>query len=274
MPDGSISELGWSSQAQALTRLPDQLTVKFGPTDAIARFVLSTDRKVREEAGIRLSLSNDFTELAAVNEANRRSWYNLVPWIDPTYGDLPPDQQFWVRGVNHAGETVLAHAVRLFVCQTSLKEEVESLRMVYPDVARRADATAKAVVTAPCASGIAGRISWSGGLWFREDYRGKGLARVIPRLSRAIALTNWLPDCHVTYVTKEKAEKGITTVYGYDGYEEGISLYNMQGFPSPFELVVCFKRPDDVLAELDQSERAYKAAREMTVAAERPALVN
>src|SRR5215471_10920403 len=100
MPDGtSINAHSGSVTTSKISRLPDQLTVKFGPAHTIGEFVLRVDQQVRA-AGVRLTLSEDFDELLKLNRANLDSWYRLVPWINPDYGKLGPGQEFWLRGVD------------------------------------------------------------------------------------------------------------------------------------------------------------------------------
>ena len=272
MPDGILLQTSLNTaRSDKPARLPDQVNVNFGPTQLVGEFILKVDRRVRE-AGIRLSMSEDFGELYETNQKNSSDWYQLVPWYNPAYGQIEPGQGFWLRGIDASGATVLTHAVRLYPCESStLKEEIESLRMIYSDVAHRADKRTRAVVTAPSAARIDGRITCSGALWFRSDYRGKGLAGVIPRLTRAIALTRWAPDFHVTYVVKEKAAHGITKVYGYDGHADGISIFDMPGFPSPFELVVCSKRPEKVISEIEHELGRMRPSRPMPALADMPA---
>src|SRR4051812_25677535 len=89
------------------SRLPDQLTVNFGPTEAIAKAVLGVDFAVRE-IGIKLSLSSDFEELAHVNRINQADWYPLTPNFDPRFSSLHPDNAFWVKGIDGRGDVVLS----------------------------------------------------------------------------------------------------------------------------------------------------------------------
>ena len=41
---------------------------------------------------------------------------------------------------------------------------------------------------------ITGRVVFSGAAWYRRDFRGKDLATILPRISRAYAFTRWNSD--------------------------------------------------------------------------------
>jgi hypothetical protein len=232
-----------------IPRLPDQLSINFGPSDAIANFVLATDRAVRD-IGIRLSLSTDFSELQQVNGANRSDWYALSPNFDPGGCALSSDNALWLKGVNRDGEVVLCHALRLYSVRQTLKDELESLEFYFdePAVARRAGV--KVEVEAPIASRMTGRVAYSGALWVRSDFRGVGLARSIPPLSRAIALTQWYPAYHTCVLTQSTEEKGMAGVYGYQHCEYALWYTNLPGFAPFLKSALCWMETAEIEAEV------------------------
>jgi hypothetical protein len=81
------------------SRLPDQVNVTFGPTEAVAECLLSLDLAARN-VGVRLAVSSDFEELAHVNRLNQADWYPLMPNFDPRACVLNESNAFWVKGVN------------------------------------------------------------------------------------------------------------------------------------------------------------------------------
>lgn len=235
----------------SIPRLPDQVTVNFGPAESAGRAILQADRKVRD-VGIRLSLSSDFDELLRINQSNGRDWYALPPMFDSRYNAINAENGFWLRGVDQHGDVVLSHAVRLYVWRrTDLKEEVETLRFLYSEPARRADAVARGEVTAPSATQIKGRVSYSGALWVRSDFRGHGLARLIPPLSRALALTRWYPEFHVCFVSTATARKGMGRTYGYRREEEAVRFVNLPNFETPLEFALCWMSTEDAVEEVE-----------------------
>jgi GNAT superfamily N-acetyltransferase len=261
MPEGTMHpDLLPLARVERPMRLPDQVTVNFGPTAAVADFILRTDRAARS-AGVRLSLSTDFDELLDLNGRNQEAWYALPPFYDPTFGAIPHGQAFWLRGINADGETVLTHAVRLYLCEgSSFKQEMEALRILYSGGVPYSDARIRAEVTVPGAAEMTGRITVSGALWVRPDYRGNGFARSIPRLTRALSLTTWYPDYHTTFVERPKADGGMVSVYGYRHSAGDIVLHNIPGFPRRLAFVLCWATPEDMTAEV-QSAVADRPAR-------------
>ena len=59
---------------------------------------------------------------------------------------------------------------------TSFFYEAESLRLFYADPARSKQANEKCVVTAPSTKFVSGNVVFSGGGWYRRDYRKLSLS--------------------------------------------------------------------------------------------------
>ncbi len=254
MPDGTSVGIASARRPRPsrVPRLPDQLSVNFGPADAIGRVVLATDFAVRQ-SGIRLSLSTDFEELAHVNAVNQSDWYPLMPNLDPRYSSLHAENAFWLKGINAQDEVVLCQAVRLYVFgATTLKDELESLRFYYerPETAITDGVSIK--VDAPIASAINRRVSYGGALWVRSDFRGGGLARLIPPLNRALAVTRWYPSYHTCILMQPTVEKGMAKVYGYNHLEYAIWVKNLPGFTTNLKSAVCWKTTDEAVLEIEE----------------------
>src|ERR1700690_1353639 len=135
-----------------LPRLPDQITIDHGAPELLGPFFLAADRAARER-GVYLRLRHDLDGLVALNERERGRWYRLSPLFDPAFSAVTPDNAYWIEGRNVDGETVAAQAGRVFDWPTTtLKEEIESLRIFYADPARMAVPGETCVVTAPSAA--------------------------------------------------------------------------------------------------------------------------
>jgi len=280
MPDGSLVRSGSQQRARtnAVPRLPDQLSVNFGPAEAIGRTVLASDFAIRQ-LGIRLSLSTDFEELAHVNEINRSDWRPLMANFDVQHSTVDEQNAFWLKGIDAQGDVVLCHAVRLYVFgTTTLKDELESLRFFYdrPETAIANGASVE--VTAPIASGINRRVSYSGALWVRSDFRRGGLGQLIPPLVHALAVTRWYPAYHTCSLTQPVVEKGVAKLYGYRNLQYAVWLRNLPGLPANLKTALCWKTSDEVVLETE--ERASRelsrkrAAETASIAAREESLVN
>jgi len=257
MPEGTFLDVREPVRRE-LPRLPDQITVNFGPTAAVAEYILAADREMRRH-GIRLSLSTDFAELAELNR-KASDWYRLPTWFDPAYGEIPDGQGFWLRGVDEDNVTAVTQAERLYLCDGStFKDEVESLRMIYSDVARRADTRTRAEVMAPIGREMTGRISTGGGLWIRKDFRGKGLAYTVSHLARIIVLTSWYSDYHTCLVQQDKAQK-MPQVYGYRTHaEHGVRFHHLPGRESLISCALCWATPEDTIELLHKANEEHHA---------------
>jgi hypothetical protein len=200
-------------------RLPAQLKVKYGPAGLLGRFFLWADTAARDR-GVTLSFGS-LQELIEANKANSDSWRPLVPVFDEALGGVTPETVFVLIGRNKDGQVVATQAARLYEWpETSLKDEANSLRMFYadPDAAfARGD---RCEVTAPVAEKITGRVIFSGAIWYRRDFRGKDLGTILPRISRAYALTRWNTDFTIGMLADAVIAGGLAERAGYTKVEQ------------------------------------------------------
>lgn len=210
----------------ATHRLPDQVDVTFGPHAVIARFILQGDRATRER-GVYLSLEHDFDALVKFNETQTDSWYPLIPIFDPRVSDLRPGNSFWIAGRNEKGEIVATQCARLFDWRNSnFEREFEALRLAYEDPDTKRLPEESGISGVRSGKRITGLVCYSGGGWYRPDYRGRALSAIVPRLSRTIAYTRWNSDYTISLVEPVLVEKGVTARYGYTRIENGIDWLN------------------------------------------------
>lgn len=213
----------------AQPRLLDQITVEHGPRADLAAFFLAADRAARDR-GVTLSLSTDFAGLAAINAANQKSWDSLAPSFDHRYGGIDGDCGFCLIGRNEFGDVVSTQAARFYDLQDeSLADCIASFRFFYADPARHRSAGETCILTAPSAARIGGRVIFSGSTWVHPDYRKRGLPMILPRISRALALTRWDSDYTISFVKPVLVEKGVAAAYGYRNIEHGLEWRGPDG---------------------------------------------
>jgi hypothetical protein len=147
-------------------RLPDALTIKHGPAQLIAKFVLEGDKAARR-MGIRLRLRHDFHDLVYVNKKRslQGDWFRLVDVFNPEYCDLSAENSYWISGEDDRGEVMLTQAGRVFYWpETTLESEARLMFYGGHNVGQRCLVTAAAaklitgVVFAPARIGYV-RIS-------------------------------------------------------------------------------------------------------------------
>ena len=192
-------------------RLPDALTIKHGPTELLARFVLEGDKAARQ-MGIRLRLRNDFEELLYLNkqEVNRGNWFRLVNMFNPEYTDLSAENSYWISGENEQGDIVVTQAGRIYYWPNTTLEQ-EARLMFYGGH----DEGQSCIVTAKDAKTIGGVVFYGGSVWVRPDFRGRRLSELLPRLGRAYAVARWPVDWGISFVAPALVNKGIAAGYGY-----------------------------------------------------------
>ena len=229
-------------------RLPAHLKIKHGPVGLLGRFFLWADTAARDR-GVTLSFGS-FQDLKEANKANSDSWRPLVPVFDEALGGITPETGFALIGRNKDGEVVATQAARVYDWpQTSLKDEATSLRMFYadPDAAfARGD---RCEITAPIAEKISGRVAFSGAIWYRRDFRGKDLATILPRISRAYAFTRWNSDFTIGMMADSVIAGGLAERTGWTKLDHG----SVELVASPLGGMRCallWMQPDELLADL------------------------
>ena len=231
-------------------RLPDQITVEYGPIERLGRYFLLLDKAARAR-GLSLSLHTDFAELERINAANQQSWSAITPLFDHRCGGIGPENGFWIAGRNAAGEVVATQAARLYSwLDCTLENELTSLKLFYAEPMRQKQPTERCLVTAPCARDIQGRVVFSGSTWVRPDYRGQGLASILPRLSRAYAFTRWYSDITMSMVRRKLVDGGVVRAYGYSRVE--YSVHWLGSAKGDLELAVVWMDREELLHDMER----------------------
>ena len=225
------------------------LNIKYGPTDLFGRFFLAADAEMKK-IGVTLHLGT-FHGLLALNSANRDSWLKLVSTFDPGCNDLPSGSAFCLMGVDCRGDIVATQCARHFdmrCCSITEMAKNLSLFYEYPEFfgmpGERCEVTAKGVEE------IKGQVAWSGGGWYRPDFRGKGLIGILPRVTRAYALTQWRIDYAVSIMSSAVYNPSRFKRNGFAHSEGWLKHYN-----SPWgdiEFMMLWMNRKEILEDTEQ----------------------
>lgn len=194
--------------------LLSDITIEHGPVDLLGRFFLKADTAARRR-GVHLS----FAPMQALVDTNRRNsdtWRPLLPLFDPAVNGAAMEDTFCIVGRNARGDIVATQAARLYRWDgTTFRDEAESLRLFYADPAALRRPTEAVEVTAPAGARITGRVVFAGGAWYRPDFRGRQLAQIFTRISRAYAYTRWKHEYHTSIMAEEVCRGGMPERSGY-----------------------------------------------------------
>lgn len=194
--------------------LLSDITLEYGPIDLLGRFFLKADTAARAR-DVFLSFA-PLQELVDANRRNRETWRPLLPLFEPACGGITDENSFCVVGHNGQGDIVATQAARLYVWEdTTFHKEAQELRLFYADPERLKRPDERVIVTAPAAKWITGRVVFAGGAWYRPDYRGRQLAQIMTRISRAYAYTRWKHDYHLSIMAEEVCKGGMPQRSGY-----------------------------------------------------------
>ncbi|MGD9830659.1 MAG: hypothetical protein AB7E70_19995 [Hyphomicrobiaceae bacterium] len=195
--------------------LLSEIRVDHGPSDLLGRFFLKAEAQAKLK-GVSLSFAS-FDDLVEINAQNRESWTPLIATFHPRLGGAGATNGFCIIGRDSNGAVVATQAARVFDWQdTNFYEEATSLRLFYADPERTRRQDEACIVTARATHDIVGRVVFSGGVWYRPDFRGRQLSAILPRICRAYAHTRWNSNLTVAIMAEAVMKGGITGRNGYN----------------------------------------------------------
>jgi len=231
-----------------LRPLIDQVTLAHGPRELLKRYFLIVEEALRAR-GIRMRFRTDFEQLVEINHQHRDSWPAFIPMSDPAHATLRIDDSFWVEGVDETGCPVVTHAGRLYDWEdTTLEAELTSLRAFFRDPEphlARGDAIR---VNAPAAKRIRGRVMGGGAVWVRPDHRGKGLATLVPKVSRAYALTRWNILGNWAVMEPRIRDLGLAARQGFN--QEEMIVFQLKAWRDHLPMLLVWMTREDAFAQI------------------------
>ncbi|MEL6299064.1 MAG: hypothetical protein AAFQ45_10890 [Pseudomonadota bacterium] len=207
----------------------DGIDIEYGPRALLAAYFLAAEAHLQAH-GLTLTFE-PLETLVAINEANRDTWIPLLPLFNPAYG-MDRAHGFCLIARNAAGAVRATQAGRFFPwTSTSFKREAQSLRLFYADPVRQAKPGEACRVTVPGSDSLGGRVVFSGGVWCHPEVRGTGLTGILPRISRAHALSRWSTDVTMTFFAEAVAKGGVAKRAGYSdvGYDVAFENNHLAG---------------------------------------------
>lgn len=200
------------------------MRLDYGPVQQLARFLLSADRRARS-CGIALSFA-PISTIVAVNEANQASWGTFAPMLDARNADLSDDNSYCLVGRSASGAVIATQAGRIYDAgQRTLKDLADDQSLYFGDGCCPNAEQPRCQLDAPSARTIGGRLVYSGALWVHPDFRGRNLAALLPRISRAYALGKWGTTFTFAFVSRQILESPLFRAYGYKNVEPGYSIW-------------------------------------------------
>ena len=228
----------------------DEITVAREPAELLSQFFVKAVEAAANR-GVTLEFGT-FEELIAANEANSETWRPITTSFRSDIGGANADTGLVVFGRDRHGDIVATQATRLFDWRhTTFKEEAESLRFFYADPERDKGVGEECIVTAPDAREVTGLIALSGAIWYRPDFRGTGLANIIPRFIRTCSYLQWDLDEFIAIVTSENVAKSFDKRTGLNAPTRSVLLRNHPTIPDgDLETLLSRLTPAQLIADL------------------------
>jgi GNAT superfamily N-acetyltransferase len=134
--------------------------------------------------GLEFHVSTDFEEFVAIRRASADGF--VYPTYDPAQSSIAPENGFWVKICNDAGDVVAGQATRVFDIP-DFYQLLQSGRLWFDrSLASVPDFTVDCELPE-----FGGRVAHLGGLWVDEAYRGRKLATLICATTRVLTLRNY-----------------------------------------------------------------------------------
>src|SRR3954447_17330392 len=119
--------------------------------------------------GLEFHVNTDFEEFVAIRRASADGF--VYPTYDPEQSRIAPENGFWVKVCNDAGDVVAGQATRIFDVP-DFYQLLQSGRLWFD----RALASVPQFTVDCALPNFGGRVAHLGGLWVDEAYRGNKLA--------------------------------------------------------------------------------------------------
>ena len=235
-------------QYQAADQFIAQLDIRHGPVELLARFFFKAVNAAAER-GVFLEFGT-FADLLAVNQRNSDSWFPITTSFRDDPGGACDENGFVILGRDASGEVVATQAERLYDWRrTSMKREAEELRLFYSDPVRQKRASERCIVVAPEVADVTGLVAYSGGVWYRPDFRRRQLTEIIPRLGRAYAYGLWGFDSLAALITPQNVKKTFDRRAGYRKVTEAaVILRNSPSLPDgDLHMALALQTPNDLI---------------------------
>ena len=204
-------------------RFLENLRLDHGPIDELGSFLLRAERAMSDH-GVTL-YNSPMSELARVNEVNQQTWKSFSPILDFRLAPLDRTNSYCVTGRDPSGEVVVLIGGKLIdTGERTLQETADDQSIYYGQPHSPSLTQPRCVMTVPVAKHLKGRFNYSGGLWVKPSYRGRGFPAIMERISRMFALGQWGTSHAISFVTDELANSPVLLAYGYKNIQPSYSI--------------------------------------------------
>ena len=225
----------------------EQIQVEHGPANLLGRFFLAADSFVRDR-GLTLHFAS-FEDMATTQDREVENWPSLIPAFDHRVTDIPREKSFCIAVRDPNGKIVGMTAERFYDLSGSNLSTAVSSGAFMPIEPPGPDGIATICeLTAPNGGQITGRTCYSGAVWVQPDYRSLRLAGLLPRVTRACALTTWDIECNFGFVKTGDENSALVKRYGLPNAEPGMKY---RSYWQSYDGVIIWMNVDDLLAGLN-----------------------
>ncbi|MCZ4282415.1 hypothetical protein O4H49_16630 [Kiloniella laminariae] len=200
--------------------------------------------------GLSVEISTDFDHYQDISNAMPDTKY-VNPAFDPALNTLTPDRCFWINVYLQQPDNCVSYISAKLLPYTSLRESLENLRFWY-EQGKIPDGTTIRELSVDREKTVRGKLSYSGRLYTRPDWRRKGLSRILPHLTRSLILSRFDVDYHFGVMNHILHEKGQNRHYGFAHLEKWLHLdfRYRQDVPVDLRLYVLYMSRHNIIEEI------------------------
>ena len=196
------------------TNYPKNSTLDKQQREFLSKFIKAS-RQAVQKLDLHAEICQDMVELKQ-HLASKRAIIN--PSFDADEHTLK--SCFWLKIRNQDGEIIACHAERVFETRDFISELIETGRLWWDASKPIPPSNWRNELSAPDRL-IHGRVAYAGSMLIDPKYRGIGLSRYLPYLSRAIAIQDLDTDFHTGIVRQSLAASRVPREnYGFSQIDQ------------------------------------------------------
>ncbi len=182
----------------------------------------------------------------------------LTPIFDVRHSDIGPENGFWLRGLDEAGNVMHVQAVRHDnLSETTLSEHWKNDPLLYCTQGLGIDILKSEYDVAPVANEISGSVCYHGELWVEKSYRQIRLASKLANLAMLMALGRFRPDYLYCLIVPKVIRTGLSVRNGYlHMHPQGIR-WHIPGNEVPYDEYLVWMTGEELTDLMSRPQEVY-----------------
>jgi hypothetical protein len=169
--------------------------------------------------------------------------------LDVRVAPLDVTNSCCVTGRDSTGEVVVLIGSRLIdTAGRTLQQMADDQSIYYGRPHTPGPSEPRCLMSSAMAAELKGRFTYSGGLWVKPTYRGRGFPAVMERISRLLALGRWGTSHTISFVSESLATSPVLKAYGYTHIQPSYAI--VQDGVEAYRGLLIWMQTGEVIADM------------------------